>query len=234
MKASLRYAALLAALSTVAAATLLLSARTTAPPAPEATTTAEPLHTYLLDVAGWYQITPNERAVATPLDFSIDGLHALPPRVGRWTGAPYPLEPEVDEWLQDPEVALSTLYRDDAGHEAWFSVFGSRSQKSYTLFEHTPITSYPAAGWTLLEHGVAPITIGGRQSVVQKATLTKGGERRVVLYWYQWSDFNRDPEQGLLALRLHIPIVSTDQDALNAGADFLGAIYPQVLEWHRF
>jgi hypothetical protein len=35
-------------------------------------------------------------------------------------------------------------------------------------------------------------------------------------------------------VRLHVPVISTDQDAVDAGADFIRALYPQVIAWHRF
>ncbi|MDE3089681.1 MAG: exosortase-associated EpsI family protein [Chloroflexota bacterium] len=230
-----RYAALIVVVILVGAGTLLLSVRTAPPlPTPDAAATVEPMYSYLIDVAGWYEITPNERAVSSPIDLSIEGLKALPATVGNWSGAPYDIGIAPEVWFENPDLALSNFYRDTRGHQLWFSTFGSRGTKSYFLFEHTPITSYPAAGWTLIENGVAPFSIGSSRIYVQKATLSKDNERRVVLYWYLWSDFDRDPAKGVLTVRLHIPVVTTDQDAVEAGADFLRALFPQVLPWHRF
>jgi len=231
-----RTVGLVIALTCVALATFWLAYRQPAPvPAkPVTQPTTLPLHTYLVDVAGWYEITPNERAVASPIDFSIEGMRALPTTLGHWSGSPIELGSAVNEWFENPDLALSNLYRDLRGRQAWFSVFGSRSRKSYFLFEHTPITSYPAAGWALVEHGIAPILIGEKTIYVQKATLTKEGECRIALYWYLWSDFNRDPEKGVLTMRLHIPVTASDQDAFDAGADFLREIFSQVITWRRF
>ena len=233
---SASYFALLALLVVVGIATWFIAyARPVPPlPTPVAATAATPLYSYLIDVAGWYEITPNERAVASPFDLSIDGLKALPQNAGRWIGTPYDSGSAVGEWFENPDLALSSIYRDERGHVVGFSAFGSRGRKSYFLFEHTPITSYPAAGWTLVEHGVAPMALGDSRIYVQKATLTKAGERRIALYWYLWSDFNRDPEQGVLTMRLHIPVITTDADALDAGADFLRSIFTRVISWHRF
>lgn len=231
-----RHAALAAVLLIAGIATLLLSLPHPAPalPPPAVSSTAVTFRTYLIDVAGWYQITPDESAVVSLIDLSLDGLKTLPTAIGGWTGSPYTLDAAVGDWFQDPDVALSSLYRDDRGRELWLSVFGSRGLKSYVLFEHTPITSYPAAGWRVLENGVVPVSSGTHKMSVQRALLTRDAERRVVLYWYLWSDFNRDPEQGILAVRLHLPVLTTDQDALEAGADFLRSLFPQVISWHRF
>ncbi len=229
------YGALIAILILAGTATTFVVTRPVAPPpTPVPGAMPVPLNTYLIDVAGWYEITPNERAVATPIELTIDGLKALPETLGEWHGEPYTLGAEVDAWFENPDLAVSSIYRDSRGHQLWLSAFGSRGQNSYYLFEHTPVTSYPAAGWTLVEKSVAPIAIGDKSLYVQKATLSKDGERRVVLYWYLWSDLNRDPEQGVMTMRLHIPVVSTDADALVAGTDFLRTLFPQVVGWHRF
>jgi EpsI family protein len=232
---NVRYLALAALLIVVAVATLLIAYARPAPPVPTPVPgTSIPLpYSYLIDVAGWYEITENERVVASPFDLSIK-MKALPEKIGKWSGTPYDFGPAINEWFENPDLALSDIYRDDKGHQVWFSTFGSRGRKSYFLFEHTPITSYPAAGWTLVESRVVPISIGARALYVQKATLTKDSERRSVFYWYLWSDFQRDPEKGVLTIRLHVPVTSTDEDAVTAGADFLRALFPQVITWRRF
>jgi hypothetical protein len=231
----LRSFTLLALLIVVGGATFFIAyARPTPPPPTSVASAATPLYSYLIDVAGWYEITPNESAVASPFDLSIKELKALPETLGRWSGTPYDYGTAVEEWFEKPDLALSSIYRDDRGNQIWYSMFGSRGRKSYFLFEHTPATSYPAAGWTLVENGVTPIAIGDKRIYVQKATLTNGGERRIVFYWYLWSDFSRDPEKGVITVRLHVPVRSTDADALDAGADFLRALFPQVITWRRF
>jgi len=239
MTRNLRAIALLAVLVLVGVVTLLVTyARPTpepaAPPTHIAASTMTPMFSYLVDVAGWYEITPNEAVVASPIDLSIEGLKALPTTIGHWQGQPFELGTAVDEWFDNPDVALSNFYSDDKGHQAWFSTFGSRSRKSYFLFEHTPITSYPAAGWTVIDSGVTPITIGTGRMNVNKAVLKKDPERRVVLYWYLWNNFDRDPEKGVLSIRLHVPVVTTDEDAFQAGVDFLRSVFPQTIQWRRF
>jgi hypothetical protein len=152
-----------------------------APLPPASHFSTKPLFMYLIDVSGWYEITPNERAVASPFDLAIDATGSLPLQIGHWQSEPYPLGNEVNEWFENPDLALSSIYCDDLGHQVWFSIFGSRGSKSYFLFEHTPITSYPAAGWTVLESGIAPISINEKAIYTQKTTLALKGERRLLL-----------------------------------------------------
>jgi hypothetical protein len=236
MTRDLRPLILLVLLALVGGTTLFIAyARPTSPPPTQIARANAPLpYTYLIDVAGWYEITPNERAVASPFDLSIENLKTLPPQIGRWQSEPFPLGNAVNEWFEDPDLALSAIYRDERGNEVWFSTFGSRGRKSYFLFEHTPITSYPAAGWTLLESGITPIPIGEKNIFTQKALLTIGNERRIVFYWYLWQNFDRDPEKGVITARLHVPITTTDQAAFDTGIDFIRALFPQVVTWRRF
>ena len=116
----------------------------------------------------------------------------------------------------------------------WLSFFGSRGRKSYTLFEHTPVTSYPAAGWTLLDSQVAGIAIRRGQVYVQKAVLEKDGEQRTVLYWYLWNDPSRDPNKGLLTVRLHAISQGNQAETLEVAAGFLRLLFPEAVSWHRF
>jgi hypothetical protein len=203
-------------------------------PQPSTQSRTDLKYTYLIDVAGWYEITPNESAVASPYDFSIAGLKEMPRQIGQWAGEPIALGEAVDVWFENPDLAVSSYYRDDKGNQLWFSAFGSKSRKSYVLFEHTPATSYPAAGWTLASSGIVVVPIEARKISVQHAWLQLGKEKRLALFWYLWNDFSRDPEKGVLTMRLHIPVVTTDEAARAAGEDFLRAIFPQVVPWRRF
>jgi hypothetical protein len=228
---------LLAALLLVAiVATYLLAFARPTPvaPQPSTQTRADLKYTYLIDVAGWYEITPNEAAVASPFDFSIEGAQKLPEKIGNWVGEPVALGGEVDTWFENPDLAASSFYRDDKGNQLWFSVFGSKSRKSYVLFEHTPATSYPAAGWTLLSNNINPVPIDTRKISVNQAWLQLGTEKRLALFWYLWNDFSRDPEKGVLTMRLHIPVITTDDAARAAGENFLREIFPAVVTWRRF
>lgn len=86
----------------------------------------------------------------------------------------------------------------------------------------------------MIEHGITTIPIGDRQIRTQRATLAQDAERRVVFYWYLWSDFTRAPDAGILTMCLHVPVTSTDQAAFEVGVDFLRALFPQVVTWRRF
>lgn len=191
-------------------------------------------YVYFVDVEGYYNLTQYERAVASPYDLSWDHLADLPLTIGEWQGEPVPVGAEITEWFDSPDIALRRVYRNSRGQTVWLSFFGSRGRKSYTLFEHTPVTSYPAAGWTLLDSGVAGVAIRRGQMYVQKAELEKSGEKRTVLYWYSWNDPERDPNKGLLTVRLHAVSQGSQAETLEVATGFLRLLFPESVSWHRF
>jgi len=223
----------------LAAVMSVVISRREVPPLPSAgaiTPVTGSRYTFITDVAGWYQITPNEAAVESPFGFALyAGAEDLPLHIGNWWGEEVTVGREIDEWLETPEIALRRTYVNPAGQRLWLSVFGSRGEKSYRLFEHTPVTSYPAAGWTLLTEGLAAVPSDGGNFTVQRAILTQGSLRRLVYFWYLWKDPQRNPEAGLLTVRLHADVADGNDAATEAAAQsFLRLIFPRVLPWHRF
>ena len=172
--------------------------------------------------------------MASPFDLSWEHLAEFPMNLGEWQGSAVAVGPEILEWFDDPDVTLRRVYNNGRGDQIWLSFFGSRGRKSYTLFEHTPATSYPAAGWTLLDSGVEDIPVRRGQLYVQKAVLEKDGERRVALYWYLWNDPRRDPQQGLYTVRMHIVGSRTEAESLSLAADLISLVFPEALPWQRF
>jgi hypothetical protein len=206
----------------------------TTPAALAPSTSAPAPYVYFIDVEGWYNRTQYERAVASPYDLSWDHLADLPMTIGEWQGNPVDVGPEITEWFDTPDIALRRRYVNSRGQTVWLSFFGSRGRKSYSLFEHTPVTSYPAAGWTLLDSQVAGIGIRRGQMYVQKAVLEKDGEQRTVLYWYLWNDPSRDPNRGLLTVRLHAVSQGNQAETLEGAAGFLRLLFPESVSWSRF
>lgn len=132
-----------------------------------------------LQAAGFYAL-PSGRAVALN-----QPLTALPSAFGEWVIArETPMDPEVNRVLR----ADATLNRDymnvtkQASANLFVAYFESQRQGQAP---HSPQHCMPGAGWSPESLASIPIAIGGRTHHINRYVLSKGGERNVVLYWYQ-------------------------------------------------
>ena len=132
-----------------------------------------------LQAVGFYAL-PSGRAV--PLN---KPLAALPGAIGEWTMVrETPMDPAVSSVLR----ADATLNRDyiNAMKQATANLFVAyfESQRQGQT-PHSPQHCMPGAGWSPESLAAIPVAIGGRTYRINRYVLTKGGERNVVLYWYQ-------------------------------------------------
>jgi EpsI family protein len=113
---------------------------------------------------------------------------------------------------------------------------------------HSPMNCLPAAGWQLLSIARAPVDASPGQSiVVNRDTIQKGLDTRLVLYWYQShgravaSEYWSRAYMVLDSLRLHrtdgalvrviTPIRHSEAGAERSAVEFIRALYP-VLSRH--
>ncbi|MFQ5341745.1 MAG: exosortase-associated EpsI family protein [Anaerolineae bacterium] len=214
----------------------LIPAATPERAGPGSTDTVAGGQVYFVDTEGWYRITDNERAVVSPYLLNLDALpDSLPMDLGSWHGKPLPLEPEVAQWFDDPEVADRREYRNAEGDIVWLSVFGSRGPKSFRLFEHTPATCYPLSGWTMIQEDQDAIAIGNGELLVQRGFAVSGDHELTVLYLYLWDSPNRDPADGVVSIRVAAPIRTDEAETLRlVKQDFLPHLFTDVIPWRRF
>jgi len=203
-----------------------------------ATPLPEASHASFIDVSGWYQVTPYERAVAGPVDFSDweELAQKLPHKIGPWyaPGEDTPPDREMIKWFKNPDIAIMRLFTDGEGNWIYFSILGNRGSKSFSLFEHTPLTCYPANGWRIIDQGLEPIEIGDSEVHVQRFMGQKGERRRLILYWYLWTNPGRDPRDGVLSVRIHADVEGSVAETLEREKAFFRLLFPVVLPWHRF
>lgn len=228
---------LAAAAAVLLAAFALLARLRDGAPAPDAPPSG---HVVFADTAGWYRQTAAEVAVRTPIDFALGSLpESLPLALGPWAGEDRPADPAVDTWFRDPEVAIERTYRRADGELVWVAAFGSRGDKSFHLFEHTPDTCYPLSGWEIDALDIARIDLrdGPRPLSVNRGVATRrdDGTRMVFVFLYLWDQPGRSSDDGVLSLRIAAP-VSSDPDATMAmlAGDFLPRLFDTTLAWRRF
>jgi hypothetical protein len=190
------------------------------------------------DVAGWYQRTPDEVAVVSPFDWSMASLPAsLPYSIGPWRGEDRPPDPDVQAWFGDPDVTIERTYTRADGALVWLSAFGSRGDKSFHLFEHTPETCYPLSGWQIARLERQGIDLGPRPLTVNAGAATNPhGDSLAFLYVYVWDAPARDPARGLVSLRIAAPSppAGSAEDAALLAEAFLAELFTTTLNWSAF
>jgi hypothetical protein len=244
---SSRYLIVVVLLLLAAGAWLVISQGFISPPgssvaAPGEEANADPggeaTHLVIVDVEGWYRRTSYERALGTAVDFTLraDLFEGIPEELGPWRseGRDSPMGPTVDEWYDNPEVAMTRAYSNGEGSRIYFSIIGSRGGKSFHLFEHTALTCYPGGGWRIVDLGLEDIAIGDSSVSVQRVIADKNESRRVVLYWYLWTDPERRPDEGILSLTLHANVDQSDEETSEALKEFFRLLFPTVMPWRRF
>ena len=208
-----------------------------APPAPAPDTPGAD-HVFFADVEGWYRVTRNERAVASPFDLRLENLpDALPTRIGDWTATDLPMNPQVDTLYDHPEVAFQRAYQNPQGDLVWLTVIGHRGAPSFHLFEHTPTICYPLQGWAMLREQVDAIPVRGGQFYAQRGLARNEADQSqlVLFYWYLWDTEARDPKDGIVSLRISAPVRDSEEAAATMlKQSFIPALFPVVVPWRRF
>jgi hypothetical protein len=241
-----RYLAVLALLGAALGTWLLVSRGLASSPAADGGGTGqeasaegagEATQVVIVDVEGWYRRTQYERALATAVDFTLrqDLFAGLPRELGSWRaeGGDLAMGETVDEWYDNPEVAATREYTDDQGNSLFLSIIGSRGGKSFHLFEHTALTCYPGSGWRIADVGLEGIEIGDSSVSVQRVSTEKGEVRRVILYWYLWTDPERSPDNGILSVTLHADVTDSEEQTLESLKGFFRLLFPAVMPWRR-
>lgn len=245
LRHSARYLVVVALLAVALGAWLVVSKGLASSPGPspsqqseeEQLEGSEAAQVAIVDVEGWYRRTQYERALATSIDFTLrpELFAAIPGEIGRWRsqGADSAMGATVNEWYDSPEVAATRQYVNDEGDTLFFSIIGSRGGKSFHLFEHTALTCYPGSGWRIADVGLEGIEIGDSSVSVQRVITEKGELRRVVLYWYLWTDPERSPESGILSVTLHANVAESEEQTLASLEEFFRLLFPAVMPWRR-
>jgi hypothetical protein len=206
--------------------------------------TAEPVaaaqntHVLYADVAGWYERTPDEVAILSPFDLSLEGIASgLPYDLGEWRGQDRALSDDIGRWLSDPDVALTRTYVRADGAVVWLSAFGSRGDKSFHLFEHTPLTCYPLSGWKIQSLERTAVEMGPRPLTVELGKAVSGGDQLAFATVYLWDSPSRDSKEGVVSLRLAAPVVGDmtwDDARVLLVDDFLRQMFLGTLSWSAF
>jgi len=119
-----------------------------------------------------------------PLSVDTGPLASLPPQVLGWHGRDIPLEGTVEEMLRADDH-VQRRYFDPAGGLVWLYI-GYYGTERGGRSEHEPWECYPTAGWEIVEANTTKLPVGEEQ-VIQEILVQRGGEARLVHFWYRTS-----------------------------------------------
>jgi hypothetical protein len=182
-------------------------------------------YTFVADVDTW-QRTERARLVRSPYDFSLVGdLNRIPMALGEWTGEDTPQTNLEVFILLEPEQYVQRKYTLPDGRFLWLSLIGSRKSKSF----HSPQICYDADGWRT-DSGSQPVRLDAGSiyalSLAADKPMESGGTaQHVVIYFYLWPDASRNPQDGMVLVKLTAPVYGSVEESLEMERAFLRLLF---------
>jgi hypothetical protein len=181
--------------------------------------TASGGYEFVADVDNW-QRTDRERAVTSPYDFNLAAdLGQIPLELGDWKGEDVPQTNLEVFILLEPEQYVQRRYKREDGRYVWLSIVGSRKSKSF----HSPQICYDADGWKT-DAGSEPIPLNQGEMYALRLVANKqigsGSSNHVVSYFYLWPSYERNPQDGLVVVKVTAPIYDTVENTLAIQKEF--------------
>lgn len=107
---------------------------------------------------------------------------------------------------------------------------------------HSPRNCLPGAGWQFVESEQVSVRMRAEPTTINKVLVRKGGERQLILYWYQdrgrviaseywakayliWDAMTKNRTDGAL-VRISIPVTTTPERAYQDGLVLLRDLVP--------
>ena len=190
-----------------------------------ARTSATASNEFVADIDNW-QRTDRERVVGSPYQFSLKSdLAELPLQLGEWIGEDVPQTNLEVFILLEPEQYVQRIYRLADRRYVWLSLIGSRKSKSF----HSPQICYDADGWQTRSSSVAVPLEEGEVYALQLYAHKLVGQgiavEHVVLYFYLWPGYARDPQDGMVLVKVTAPLYGTLEETVSLQEQFLAELF---------
>lgn len=119
-------------------------------------------------------------------EFLVQPLDSIPWSIAGFQGSPNPpLSQSVLAKLQADRY-LSRTYRKQDMAADLFVAFYAYQRAGESM--HSPKHCLPGSGWEIWNYGSTEIDVDGRNVKVNKYSISREADRRLVLYWYQSKD----------------------------------------------
>lgn len=158
-----------------------------------------------------------------------------------------PVASDVASVLRADQL-LSRTYSDGQGSMAGLFVAWFRSQRGGASQPHSPKVCLPASGWTPETTGEVSLATAAGPITINRYVVANGGQRAVVLYWYQtprraiageWAaklwvvaDSIKDRRTDTALVRIVVWAgAGGDRAAGNTAAEFARELYPKLRDY---
>lgn len=199
------------------------------------------LSAVLLCLAGLAPVlTPPERvAESRP-------LHDIPTVIGDWRILQEGVVDAETEALLKADDTLSRSYVNSTNRQmADLFVAFFKTQRAGAA-PHSPKVCLPGSGWTPMESSVVSIAVPGRSEAIRvnRYMVARGGEKSLVLYWYQTPqrviadeyaakfytivDGVRYHRSDTSLVRIVVPVLTTEAAAEATAVEFARTIFNPV------
>jgi EpsI family protein len=166
-------------------------------------------------------------------------LDSIPFTLGEFSGGSNP--PLTENVLKELKSSnyISRSYHKPGFDADLFIAYYAQQRAGESM--HSPKHCLPGAGWEIWDYDSMPVEAGGREFTVNKYSISRAGERKQVLYWYESRDrvFASEYLGKLLLARdalLHNStaaslvriIVADEPGAAKTAASFASALIPEI------
>jgi EpsI family protein len=115
-------------------------------------------------------------------------LASFPLHIGNWSGREVPIDTSIREMLGAGDFAERQYVQSaESGKRFPVDLFLAYFPTQRTGSSiHSPKNCLPGSGWSPLDSGRMQVAIAGHGTVVvNRYLIARGGDRQLVLYWYQ-------------------------------------------------
>jgi hypothetical protein len=181
---------------------------------------------FLIDREGHVR-TPDEHVVEATFDLrNSPDLLRLPFQLNGWVGRDAEVtNAETLPTLGADNFLFRQYWRPD-GSLVWLTAIGSTKGQSF----HAPDVCFVAANWTIDQQRAQYIPVGDSKIAARAITARlDSGDRFVDIHWYLWTDVRREWRLGATLMRVTVPVVTTEEQALEVGTAFAQSFFNRVL-----
>jgi EpsI family protein len=185
-------------------------------------------------------------AAAGEARVSRKSLAEFPPEVGGWrkAGADARFDAETEAVLRADDYVSRDYARGDGRTASLYVGYYSTQRTGATY--HSPLNCLPGSGWELNEPGTIEIrpADGSRAFEANRYLIAHGGDRQLLLYWYQGrgravaSEYRDKLYTVLDSIRLRrsdgamvrvlVPVRGSEAEAAETAAQFAAQVAPNL------